>query len=312
MRPYFLCWGTDNLLYMLQKAEGGKLLSSIDPATLNRTDIPLPFEPDGIFALPQEKSLIMITAVFDQKRLWSEITYTLHLFDTKSSTIKKIYENRRTLPRRKETADYLSGWLWPGPRPGDSTFMTMEPVKPPVVMPYLQLGLVDYITGKAVAFGRIESPNFSVPASWSPDGRRFAFSGLDGVLHVYDIEQAVISTPEKSLPVRGNFPAWNPRGSQIYFGGHIIRSDGQQVDILGPEGQDSIGFWSPDGTKIAIATKSGLYIAGNYRPMLVHPDKVYTKEKTARLRLLKELLAEGLIPEQEYSERHDILMKNTE
>lgn len=310
--PYFLCWTADNLLYVLHRAEDRKVLIRIDTDTLKKTEVPLPFQPEGIFALPGEKTLVMVTAAFNQKRLWSEMTYAVHLFDPGSATAKKIYESSRTLPRQTKRADHLSGWLWAGPRPGDSAFLTMESVKPPVVMPYLQLGMVDFITGRAKTFGRIESPALSVPVSWSPDGRRFAFSDTDGILHMYDIERSVISAPEKGLHIRGTVPAWNPRGSQIYFGGHIIWSDGGKTDVLGPEGQDNIGFWSPDGRKIAIASKNGFYLFDDHRPVLVPPDRVPVEEKTVKLRLLKELLAEGLISEQEYIERYTILMKYME
>ena len=100
--------------------------------------------------------------------------------------------------------------------------------------------------------------------SWSPDGRKIAFSGPlyagDSVgIYVMNAD----GTNRQRLTTNGDFsPAWSPNGSKIAFSGStiggrgifVMNADGSQPTLLNHEGGVSVDpIWSPDGTKILFA-----------------------------------------------------------
>jgi hypothetical protein len=310
--PIFLSWGTDTTLYVLYRELGQKKLCRIDAASLSRKDLPLASDPDAVFALPDSGGLLFVSARLEQKRLWTEFSYSLVLFDLDKETGKMLYEAQKRLPLKKMDETYLNGWFWSGIRPADSAVLTVEPVKPPVIMPYLQIGLVDYVTGKSREIGKISNGDMPMVASWSPDGGRFAFTDEQRRMAIFDVGNSSIVSPGGGIDIAGVYPSWNPKGSQIYFGGYILRSDGQQKEAIFPGAQGSFGVWSPDGTKIAILNNEELHLLSGYRPSAVPPDKIYSAATVRKLYLLKELLSEGLITAQEYEQRHDKLIRDRE
>ena len=308
--PLFLSWAADGPLYVLYRESGQKKLCRIDTETLGRKDLPISSDPQALVALPDTGGLLLVSVSIDQKRLWTEFSYMLALFDPDKGSGKKLFEMQKRLPTKNLPADYINGWLWTGTRPADSTILTVEPVKPPVIMPYLQIGLFDYLTEKSREIGRIINGGMSTAASWSPDGRRFAFPDDQKHLAIFDSEGSAAINPETIEDINGSFPSWNPKGSQIYFGGHILRSDGQQKETLFPGAYDSLGVWSPDGTKIAILNGQDLHLLTGYIPSLIPPDKVFPGDLVRKLFLLKELLSEGLITTQEFENRRDNLIRS--
>jgi hypothetical protein len=126
-----------------------------------------------------------------------------------------------------------------------------------------------------------------------------------------------VSDPEKSLTVdkniSGAFPSWNPAGSEIYIGGWLVQSDGNALEQLLPEAHESAGIWSPDGTGLAILYGNNLLYFDGFLPTFHAGDRpmdermIQTRNK---LRLLKTLLKEKLISEEEFKMRRARLLAN--
>ena len=181
---------------------------------------------------------------------------------------------------------------------------------PPAVLPYTYLKTVDPVTGLEENIMKQKSRRFNVSASWSPDGSRLAVSNDEGLLIIEDAGADAGETSEYNMPVnyeiRGWHPSWNPKGSQIYLGGWLIRSDGEAMGKLVRDAANSIGLWSPDGEKLAVMTESKTFIFDSLHPSFHAPDRPLDNELMNvrdKLRLLKGLFKDGLILDSEFHAR---------
>lgn len=113
----------------------------------------------------------------------------------------------------------------------------------------------------------------SYAPTWSPDGRRLAFTKLTGTfdqgrahdLYVMDADGAGIVQLTSGTDIDDSQPEWSPDGSLILFtrrrlleGGtdlYTIRPDGSDLKNLTPDaGADDHGDWSPDSRQIAFVS----------------------------------------------------------
>jgi Tol biopolymer transport system component len=103
--------------------------------------------------------------------------------------------------------------------------------------------------------------------SWSPDGRRIAFTrrlrdhvdhqpGDAGGIAVVNVDG--LGFVQLTFNDEDKYPAWSPDGSRIAFvrGGdiYLITSDGTGITPLTNDGKSHDPAWSPDGAKIAFVS----------------------------------------------------------
>ena len=304
--PYYLSWGSGDSLFVLFRKEGRKALCRVAADSLDSKEITLEGEPEAVFPVFDDRKLLILSSGLKATSIGMEASYRLMLLDIEKGTVRTLYESSRILPTRNADIDYVSGWVYPGTNPFDTTILTMEFVKPPAFPPYLRIGTTDYVTGKAKEIGRVRHKKFSVPSSWSPDGMRLALPDEEEHLKIIDMAGG---GKEIDNEVFGTFPAWNPKGSQIFFGGYLLSADGKKKEELISQGRESVALWSPDGTKMALLFSDELWLLDNFRPSLIPPDRTFPEDLFKKVLLLKELLREGLLTETEYEHRHGALLK---
>ena len=94
---------------------------------------------------------------------------------------------------------------------------------------------------------------------WSPDGQRLAFS-IDEEVDVshYTVRPDGTDLQQQRVAAGfgGTMASWSPDGSEILFGGYVVRSDGSGLRRLGvgasSRQSQSSQSWSPDGSRIAV------------------------------------------------------------
>lgn len=127
--------------------------------------------------------------------------------------------------------------------------------------------------------------------SWSPDGRKIAFSDAGEHLYVMNADGSRV----RELNARGADPRWSPNGRKLLVDGrtsrgdralYVMNADGTLARLVAADAWD--GAWSPDEQRIAF-TCEGLK-KGGLDICLVNSDG------SGRLRLLFELAANDVTP----------------
>jgi len=122
-------------------------------------------------------------------------------------------------------------------------------------------------------------PGLGSRTTWSPDGTKIAFAGVNGDIFVADANGAnainVTNTANNLVA-----PAWSPDGSRIVFAStrdnptgdlYLMKPDGSNVVRLTYNVASSVGYpaWSHDGTRIAFNCQVQ---AGNDDICTINPD----------------------------------------
>jgi Tol biopolymer transport system component len=123
----------------------------------------------------------------------------------------------------------------------------------------------------------VDQTTTSPHASWSPDGRSFALSGVatDGTWGIFvvgvDSRNSRLLTPP-NLNNDPQWPIWSPRGDQIAFVANNASGLERDLWLIDPNGENlrrvgevqttiSRAAWSPDGDWLAFPTAGGITIA---------------------------------------------------
>ncbi len=307
--PISVDWSPMNDLLVIHETGEGRQLAIVNAD--NGIVIPLidKAEPFAARWFGPEDSIVIYSAKVKRLSIGTFVTYMLSRVEGKAEEEFLSWEGY--FPTRSKTADFISGWAYPNIRPVHETLLTPQFHDPPAVPSYTEFRAVDPDTGMVKDILKIYDKRYIVFASWSPDGTRFAATDEKGMLSIIDGDD-----PGSMKPVnhekRGMAPAWNPHGSQIYSGGWLMQSDGTIIKRLIPDAFNSMGVWSPDGKGLAVISEKGIYLFENFSPSFIFPDRPVDAELMQvrdRIRILKDLLKEGLISEKEFMARKEGLFK---
>jgi WD40 repeat protein len=310
VKPLFLNWAPGDHLLVINKAGDSNELVEINVHDGTVKSVPLEGLPAAVKWFYPPDELIVLYPEVKRQSIGTFVTYRLAIVEKGK---EELFYNRDTyFPARSRDIDTLSGWLYAEVRPLHETVLIPEFHRPPVLAPFTSFRTIDPVIKKEREIVKLSNHRYSIPASWSPDGSRLAVSGDKGLLTIIEV-----SDPEKSLTVdkniSGAFPSWNPAGSEIYIGGWLVQSDGNALEQLLPEAHESAGIWSPDGTGLAILYGNNLLYFDGFLPTFHAGDRpmdermIQTRNK---LRLLKTLLKEKLISEEEFKMRRARLLAN--
>jgi hypothetical protein len=296
--PSFVSWapGTE----MLVIATEDHRLLRVNPDTGASTTVDLPGTPAGAQWLVADTTMLVVTA---QSRTMSIGTPAeAHMLTIEPGPPKEVFRWDSMLPTRNPDIDFTTGWVHARPNPLDDTLIVPEFHKPPQFPAYLLFRAVDPYTGDVEDLFRLETKRFTGAGDWSPDGRRLALADDDGNLLMWSQGQTEATTTAESTP-SGIYPSWNPKFDLLYLGGHILKGDGNLHRRLVDDSQ-AIGFWSPDGTRLALVSQGALTIVSDIDGALLTGNPSNTRTK---IRTLARLLHEDLISEEDYRARRNRL-----
>jgi len=308
--PSYIAWAADKrTLYAVVEKKGRNALCSIDAVSLAIKEIFLDSEADAIYPSADNGKLLIFSTSARNFDFGTELSYRVFAFELSNGTTKTLYASSKIHPMTQLDMNVLLAWTHAGVSPLDNSLLIIEHVKPPAVASYSRVNSLDTMTGETGEISDQQDRKSYVSASWSPDGRRLALSLSDG-----RIELRNLHNEETTLgrPVTGFYPSWNPRGSMIYTGGYLVDSDGKNSEALFKNAFKSISWWSPDGTKLAVAAGNILTLFSGLTPSLAPPDRPLDTALSTKLSVLRNLLQDGLLNGQEYRERKDRLIKNSE
>ncbi len=307
-RPRSLAWSPDGKIYALSQNGPTTALHLIDPERLSAVQLPLDRPADMLYALDANGLLLAATHI-NIARIWTEYSWQLARYDIASGATDTVTSLTKTYAGKRADDEPLLAWQHAGLNPLDRSFLLMEQLRPPVVSPYTRVSCIDPLSGTSIELPVTVNRNRYLSADWSPDGRHLALSGMNGTLVILDLRNGAVRALD--APV-GVYPSWNPRGSILYFGGSIIRTDGSAAESLLTDAARSFGEWSPDGSRLAIAAGGELLLFSNFVPVFSGPDRPPDRRLAADLALLRSLLEEKLITPAEYDNRRTRLLQKTE
>lgn len=308
--PYYTAWAPNGTLYVLSRDKTGNvILSSLDVMDFTIRPIPLDHGADALYPTAGGKNLILLSATMKHHSFGTTISSTVVLRNVAANSSKTVYRSTKTYMMKNPDIASWTAWMHAGPSPLDDAMLAMEHVKPPDLAFYTNVNSIDLATGEISEMSDPNTKRTYLSASWSPDGKRAVVTDGNGRIEVRD-RQGKGSVIDWSLPAV--YPSWNPGGSRIYAGGYLIDSDGRNKEALLINAAGSISQWSPDGTKLAVATGDVLLLFRNMSASYIPPDKPLDRALSKKLSLLKALVVEGVLSQQEYNERRNKLFMQAE
>ncbi len=303
-KPQFIAWSPDGLLYALTRdANGDVFLSSLDTVT-SRVTVLRGFEADAVYALPDGKSLVLVSAALKPMSMGTQINTAVMVLSTTEKMPRTVARQSRTAMIKNADPELWTAWLHAGINPLDFSLFVMEHMTPPLIASYTVVNSMDLATGETSAVTGAGSRKRYLSGSWSPDGNRVVLSDMDGRLEIRSrTGNSVILDPS----VNGIYPSWNPAGSTIYAGGFLVDSAGTGREQLLTDAAASIGEWSPDGTMLAVSIRDDLFLFRGIQAAFIPPDGSADKTLVERLSLLRGLVLDGSISPGDYKERRNRL-----
>lgn len=264
IKPSFVTWYGNNAVLVISGEAGKNTLYMVNTASMNVEKIMPDVNPDAVFTSPGRNTIFLLESRIRVMFIGTSVGYSLFVCDIGKGTKKKIYDSDIIYPTTKPNSDLLHAWYNAGLDPSGGSLLLMEQVKPPAsIRPYTRVIGVDAATGRRMPITPRDTRKTFLSGDWSPDGSRVALTDDEGHMDIYSL---VNGPALEDSSIDGLYPSWNPRGEQIYLGGTIIDADGNSMEKLFPGDHNSIAEWSPDGTKLAVASGSRLWLLGPFSP----------------------------------------------
>ncbi len=303
INPLFIDWSPGENLLLVHNERGRNELAQVSPIDGTINSVPLDDIPVAAKWLNPPDDFIVLFHDVERYSIGAFVSYKyVALFNGREEQFLKW---GTYLPTHNPDIDAVSGWTFSGIRPVHGSVITPEYHNPPRMPPFTLLKTVDPVISEEREITMLDSARYSVPSSWSPDGSRLAVTNDQGQLIVIDI-----NNPEDLQPAnddaRGLYPSWNPKGSQIYLGGWLMKSDGAVLEQIISDASESIGIWSPDGTRLVVLHEDELLYFEGFLPTYNNADRPMDERLRGirdKIRFMKDLLKEGLIPMDEFKVR---------
>lgn len=295
-----LLWD-DSGLYAIRGSGEKTAVSVIDPDSGRvAREIPVGVSASRLYRSARDGELILGWQAFKREKIGIDVNYALYVLDLKTGKLDKKYSDYHIGFGRNVDARFYRGWA--GVSGLDTQALLVDYISPPALRSYMRFVLVDYLQNTKNDIGRTEALELTSRASWNSDGRRVALALEGDGIAFLDIKDGKLSVLEG---FSGLWPSWSPSGDKLYFGGFLISPDGtRKEEILNNAGR-TIGWWSPDGTRLAVAdANSSIRLITGFAPS-ASGVKPGTRQ---RLLDLKGLLIDGLISQDEFNTRRDRLL----
>lgn len=307
---YFVSWAHKDRLLALGVRGKAVYAYLLGPDGKPVSESLLPFAPDAAFQVKGAfETLVLTRDISEDLSIGLRTRSELHVFDVPSGESREVFSMERIHPRALRGKGFVMGWSGAGPSPLDGLIPIIEYYDPPAVNPYVVVSLVDYATGRSRRIFRAPFLRLLDGAGWSAGGSTLAVADTEGVLRLIGRDGAAYVPDED---ISGRFAAWGPSGRVICFGGRLMMAPdvdpsfgqmGRSVELPGVSSQAACAM-SPSGEMAALTVDGTLYVyfavtqAG--APFI---EEALDEDTPSKVRLLRELLSEGLIKRKEYEMR---------
>jgi len=298
---YFVTWISESQVLALRRKDKTAFVSLLDASGKPLREVALPVMAHAVYPLKGFGRLLLLSSTMETLRIGVRTVARAYVFETSEGTHREAFSIERIHPRSLTGKEFIMGWSGAGPSPLDESLVLIEYKDPPALNPYIKAVAVDYITGRGSVFYRLPMGSLGSGASWSPGGDAVAIPDTEGRLKVI---RRTGEAQALDIDVTGRYAAWSPVADRICFGGYILNPDGTGLVMFRNGAKSARCYWRPGGRDVALLDGGRLvFIAGVDEPPADGALGVKASDVIRKVRLLRELLEEGLVDRKEYDMR---------
>ena len=304
---YFVSWLSDDSLLVLSKNKKTAYVSLLSSKGEVISQSALPVTPTAAFATYGNfEHLLLTTEDLESMRIGERTFSNLYRLDTGTGEHVEIFAYDRIHKRSMKGTKFIMGWSGAGISPLTGEIALLEYIDPPALNSYARLVTVDPITGRGAHLYRAPFSRLAYGAGWSARGDMLAVADAEGTLRIISIE-GLSNMPDDTI--KGTYASWSPTASRICFGGYLINPDGSGKVQLPETSEGSRCLWRPGGQDMAVLNDDGtLWIhtgmdeAASEQGFMPGTEP-FDATIIDKIRVLRELLGEGLIDIEDYETR---------